>query len=74
MDLKDKQKIVSIVGGAQKTVEALEKAVYEDGSPSKANRQLLRSISHSLDLLKSNPFVGQSVKHLAKAVPQLPCS
>ncbi|MEK6967521.1 MAG: hypothetical protein AABX51_02740 [Nanoarchaeota archaeon] len=67
MDLKDKQKIVKIVGNAESAFEKLEKNVkefeFQGKTPPKTDKQLLKSIYHSLDLLKADPFAGQPVAH-----------
>ncbi len=67
MDLKDKEKIVKVVGAADAALTKLEENVYaleaQGKTPSKADKQLLESIRRALDLLKTNPFVGNNIPH-----------
>ena len=67
MDLKDKEKIVKVIGAADNALTKLEEGVHaleaRGKTPPKADRQLLESIKRSLDLLKTNPFVGNSMPH-----------
>ncbi len=67
MDLKDKEKIVKIIGAASAALEKLEESVRtfeaQGKTPPKADKQLLESIHRALDLLKTNPFTGDNVPH-----------
>ena len=67
MELKDKQKIVKIIGTAEAALAKLELNVHaleaQGKTPSKEDAQLLKSIYRALDLLKTNPFVGDPVPH-----------
>lgn len=67
MDLKEKEKIVQVVGTAETALAKLEESVHaleaQGKTPSKADVQLLKSIHRALDLLKQNPFVGDNVPH-----------
>ena len=66
MDLKDKQKIVQIIGAADEALTKLEENIHaveaQRKTPKKENVQLFNSIKISLDLLKTNPFAGQPVQ------------
>jgi len=69
MDLKDKERIVKVIGAAESSLERLEEWIHaieaQGKTPPKADTQLLKSIHHALDLLRTNPFAGQPVqKHL----------
>ena len=63
MDLKDKQKIVKVIGAAETALTQLETQIHtleaQGKTPAKADKQLLKSITHALDLLKTNPFAGE---------------
>ena len=67
MDLKDKEKIVKVIGAAESALAKLEESVHtieaQGKTPAKADKQLLNSIERALNLLKSNPFAGESVPH-----------
>ncbi|MDP1695282.1 MAG: hypothetical protein Q8L29_00010 [archaeon] len=67
MDLKDKQKIVKIIGSADLALTKLEENInsfeVRGKTPPKEDRQLLNSIHHALDLLKINPFSGDPISH-----------
>lgn len=67
MDLKDKEKIVKIIGSADIALTKLEENInsYESQgkTPPKEDKQLLNSIHRALDLLKSNPFSGNPIPH-----------
>lgn len=67
MDLRHKDKIVKVVGGAEAALERLEHEVQtfqaRGKTPPKADRQLLSSIQRALDRLKQEPFAGQVVPH-----------
>ncbi len=67
MDLKDKEKVVKVIGDAETALAKLEESVraFEalGKTPPKADKQLLNSIERALDLLKTNPFAGNSVPH-----------
>ncbi len=67
MELKDKEKIVKVIGAADAALIKLEESVHalevQGKTPPKADKQLLESIKRSLDLLKTNPFAGNSVPH-----------
>ena len=67
MDLKDKEKIVKVVGTAETALARLEENVHaleaQGKTPPKADKQLLNSIERSLDILKTNPFAGDSIPH-----------
>ncbi|MBI1972628.1 type II toxin-antitoxin system RelE/ParE family toxin [Candidatus Woesearchaeota archaeon] len=78
MDLKDKQKIVKVIGAAETALAQLETQIHtleaQGKTPAKADKQLLKSITHALDLLKTNPFAGHPVQHhlWPKEFKQLP--
>ncbi len=65
MDLKDKQKVVQIIGAADEALAKLEESVHaaeaQGKTPSKSDKQLLKSIHHACELLKGNPFAGQPI-------------
>lgn len=65
MDLVRKQKIVKVIGAAEAALEKLEEGIHaveaQGKTPAKVDRQLLKSVHHALDLLKANPFAGESV-------------
>lgn len=65
MDLKDKEKVVKVVGDAETALAKLEESVgsFEalGKTPPKADKQLLNSVERALNLLKTNPFAGDSV-------------
>lgn len=65
MDLKDKQKIVKVIGAAETALAKLEESIHaveaQGKTPPKADTQLLKSIQRALDLLKTKPFAGDSV-------------
>lgn len=65
MELKDKQKVVKVIGAAETALEALEKGVHafqaQGKTPPKEDAQLLKSIYRALDNLKANPFAGEPV-------------
>ncbi len=67
MDLKDKQKIVQVIGAADEALTKLQEAVHafeaQGKTPPKEDAQLLKSIERALNLLKSDPFAGDKVKH-----------
>lgn len=67
MDLKDKQKIVKVIGAAENALAKLEEKTHafeaQGKTPPKEDAQLLKSIYRALDLLKSNPFAGDNVPH-----------
>jgi Txe/YoeB family toxin of Txe-Axe toxin-antitoxin module len=67
MDLKNKEKIVKIVGAAEAALEKLEEEVHAaeatGKTPPKSDKQLLKSIERALNCLKSNPFAGAPVPH-----------
>lgn len=67
MDLKQKQKIVKIVGAAEAALAQLEERINlleaQGKSPHKSDKQLLKSIYRALDLVKSSPFAGDCVPH-----------
>lgn len=67
MELARKQKIVKVIGAAEAALEKLEEGIHaiqaQGKTPSKIDRQLLKSVHHALDLLKVNPFAGESVPH-----------
>lgn len=67
--MTDKEKIVKVIGAADAALAKLEEGIHaiqaQGKTPPKADLQLLNSIQRALDLLKLNPFAGQSVqKHL----------
>ena len=66
MELKDKEKIVKLIGSADIALTHLEKIIEaleaEGKTPSKEDSQLLKSIYRALDILKMNPFAGENVK------------
>jgi Txe/YoeB family toxin of Txe-Axe toxin-antitoxin module len=65
MDLKDKEKIVRIIGTADDALAKLENSISSieacGKTPPKSDTQLLKSIQRALDILKTNPFAGDSV-------------
>jgi Txe/YoeB family toxin of Txe-Axe toxin-antitoxin module len=65
MDLKNKEKIVKIIGSAEAALEKLEEQIHAaeaaGKTPPKSDKQLLKSIERCLNLLKSNPFSGKPV-------------
>lgn len=67
MDLKDKEKIVKVIGSADTALTKLEESVHvieaQGKTPPKADAQLLKSIKRALDLLKSNAFAGDPIPH-----------
>ncbi len=67
MELKDKQKIVKVVGAAAEALAKLEERIHaleaQGKTPPKTDRQLLRSVERALNLLRTNPFAGDSVPH-----------
>jgi len=67
MELKDKEKIVKVIGSAEAALDKLEKGIRaleaEGKTPPKDDTQLLRSIYRALDLLKFNPFAGEPIPH-----------
>lgn len=67
MDLKDKEKIVKIIGAAENALAKLEESAHaieaQGKTPAKADKQLLNSIERALNLLRTNPFLGDSVPH-----------
>ena len=67
MDLKDKEKIVQIIGAAEIALAKLEETIHgleaQGKTPAKEDVQLLKSIYRALDLLKTNSFTGNPVPH-----------
>ncbi len=67
MDLKDKQKIVQVIGSADFALTKLEESVHsfeaQGKTPPKQDKQLLKSIHRALDTLKAKPFAGDNVPH-----------
>ena len=67
MELKKKEKIVKLIGAADVALAQLEETIRAlealGKTPAKADKQLLKSIQHALDLLKQNPFAGNPVQH-----------
>lgn len=67
MDLKEKEKIVQLVGAAETAIAKLEESIHafeaQGKTPPKADVQLLKSVHRALDLLKKNPFVGDNIPH-----------
>lgn len=67
MDLKNKEKIIKIVGTAESAISRLEESVHtfeaQGKTPPKTDKQLLTSIQRALDALKANPFAGDSIPH-----------
>ena len=67
MDLKNKEKVVKVIGAAESALAKLEESVHsfeaQGKTPPKADKQLLNSIERALNLLKTNPFSGDSVPH-----------
>lgn len=68
MELKDKEKIVKVIGAAESALAKLEESIHtieaQGKTPAKADKQLLNSIERALDLLKNNPFAGEPVQHM----------
>ena len=66
MELKEKEKVVKIIGNADIELLELERRVSEYFSqgknPPKEDTQLLKSIQNALDRLKQNPFAGDNIK------------
>ncbi len=67
MDLKDKEKIVKVVGEAEAALIKLEENISSfearGKTPAKTDVQLLKSIRRALDLLRINPFIGQPIQN-----------
>lgn len=67
MDLKDKQKVVKVIGAADTALAKLEQGIHtleaQGKTPPKADTQLFKSICRTLDLLKMKPFAGDPVPH-----------
>ena len=67
MELRDKQKTVMIIGAAEIALAKLEENIHsvevQGKTPPKADAQLFKSISRTLDLLKINPFAGDPLSH-----------
>lgn len=65
MELKNKKKIVKIIGNADAALQKLEQIINsykaEGKTPSKMDIQLLNSIERVLNNLKQNPFLGDNV-------------
>ncbi len=65
MDLKDKEKIVKIIGAAEASLTKLEENVNsfeaQGKTPPKEDKQLLKSIHRNLDILKTKPFAGEPI-------------
>ena len=65
MELKDKEKVIKIIGAANEALTKLEENVHlleaQGKTPPKVDTQLLTSIHRTLDLIKANPFIGYSV-------------
>lgn len=66
MELKDKQKIVQVIGTAETALIKLEEnisAIQAQGkTPAKEDVQLLKSIQRTLDILKTKPFADDNIK------------
>jgi hypothetical protein len=80
MDLKEKEKIIQLIGAADSALAQLEENICAleamGKTPAKADKQMLKSIRNALNLLKQNPFAGNSVQHSLwpkefKALPNL---
>lgn len=67
MELKDKQKIVKVIGAAETALAKLEEGVHaieaQGKTPAKSDAQLLKSIARALDSLKLDPFAGDVIAH-----------
>ncbi len=67
MELKEKQKIVQLVGAADTALTKLQATVHafeaQGKTPPKYDVQLLKSVERALNFLKSTPFAGDNVKH-----------
>ncbi len=83
MELKDKEKIVQIVGEAQTALTQLEERIHateaQGKTPAKGDRQLLESVTRALNRLKENPFAGRNVPTRLRpaeyaALPNLFCT
>jgi Txe/YoeB family toxin of Txe-Axe toxin-antitoxin module len=65
--LRDKQKLVQVIGAAETALAKLEESIRvfeaQGKTAPKQDRQLLKSIYHALDILKTNPFAGDNVPH-----------
>lgn len=66
MELKDKEKIIQIIGNADLALQKLEHNINsykaQGKTPSKNDVQLYSSITRVLDILKQKPFFGDSVQ------------
>ena|SRR3989304_7528423 len=67
MDLRDKQRIVQVIGAADTALAQLQESIQSletlGKTAPKEDVQLLKSIERALSSLKTNPFVGDHVKH-----------
>lgn len=67
MELKDKQRLVQIIGAADAALAKLEESIHaleaQGKTPPKTDVQLFKSIERALNLLKTNPFSGNNVPH-----------
>lgn len=78
MDLKNKEKIVKLLGNADSALQKLEHNINsyqsQGKTPSKEDLQLFRSIERALNSLKQNPFSGDNIpkKYIPKELLQLP--
>lgn len=65
MELKNKEKVVKIIGAADEALTKLEENIHsleaQGKTPPKVDTQLLASIHRTLDLIKTNPFIGDPV-------------
>ena len=66
MDLKDKDKIVKLIGNADEALHKLEHNISsykaQGKTPPKEDLQLYKSIERVLNSLKKNPFFGDCVR------------
>ncbi|MDO8661304.1 MAG: hypothetical protein Q7K43_05425 [Candidatus Woesearchaeota archaeon] len=67
MDLKNKQKNIRTIDSADQLIAQLEEKTHpiksQEKTPSKEDIQLLKSIYHAIEILKTNPFAGTTVSH-----------
>ncbi|GEM_PF-6251876 len=67
MDLKNKQKNIRSIGAADELITKLEEnertLKSKDKVPNKEDTQLVKSIYHAIELLKTNPFAGTTILH-----------
>ena len=78
MELKDKEKLVRVIGNADIALQKLEYNInsYQAGgkTPPKSDVQLYKSIERALAHLKQKPFIGDNIQkdHIPKELQHLP--